>query len=316
MTLHEFDIIKQFFAAQRTHRPDVVVGIGDDCAVVDVPSDQQLVMTMDTLVADIHFFNSNVTTPYEIGYKALAVNLSDLAAMGAMPAWITLGITLPQADETWLKDFCKGLFHLAQKYNVQLIGGDLTRGPLTITIQAHGFVPKNQAIKRSGAKPGDLIYVTNTLGDAALGLLILQNKITVPEQYKNDFIFRLHQPYPQIEMGISLRHIANSAIDISDGLAADLNHILQASKVGAVIEVDRLPLSNALRECIPLDEAYHLALTGGDDYELCFTIPPEHQAVLNENVTCIGVITEKAGLDLRFKDGRSYNRAVKGYKHF
>src|SRR5579872_3431761 len=173
--LNEFAIIQHFFTTQNISRNDVILGIGDDAAIITPPANQQIVITTDTLVNGVHFLQD--TSPYDIGFKSLAVNLSDLAAMGATPAWVTLALTLPLVDETWLNDFSRGFFALASEYKTQLIGGDLTHGPLTITIQAHGLIPSGQAIQRATAKPGDLIYVTNTLGDAALGLAILQNKI-------------------------------------------------------------------------------------------------------------------------------------------
>lgn len=307
MTRHEFDIIENFFAKQTIQRCDVALGIGDDAAILTPPLKQQLVITTDTLVAGVHF--PFATAAYDIGYKSLAVNLSDLAAMGADPAWITLALTLPEADDEWLNDFCRGLFDLAKKYQVQLVGGDLTRGPLTITIQAQGFVPNNQAIKRSTAHSGDLIFVANTLGDAAFAL---QNKDS-PEETR----IRLNRPEPQIELGRKLRGIASAAIDISDGLVADLNHILISSKVGAIVYVDQIPLSRALL-VLPQDDALKLALTGGDDYALCFTVPNDKKELLTQipNLTWIGIITEKVGLDLRFKQGSSYNSSTLGYRHF
>ncbi|MHB1948974.1 MAG: thiamine-phosphate kinase [Gammaproteobacteria bacterium] len=313
MTLHEFDIIAKYFSTQAMQRDDVVLDIGDDCAMVEVAALQQLVITTDTLVAGVHFPIN--TSAYDIGYKSLAVNLSDLAAMGATPAWFTLALTMPDANEKWLEKFSQGLFAIADRYQIQLIGGDLTRGPLTITITAHGLVPKNQALKRSGAQVGDLIYVTHTLGDAALGLLSLQNKITIASEYK-DFIYnKLNRPEPRIETGLHLRNIANAAIDISDGLIADLTHILEMSHVGATVYIDDLPISAAVRQSTS-DHLFDLALSGGDDYELCFTLPKDKTPLLKNDCTCIGVITEKSGLDLRFKDGTSYNRSNKGYQHF
>lgn len=314
MTIGEFDIIEKFFKKQSVSRDDVVLNIGDDCAILDIPTDQQLAITMDTLVAGVHF---PINTPaYDIGYKSLAVNLSDLAAMGATPAWITLALTLHNANEKWLTEFSRGVFDLAKQHNVQLIGGDLTHGPLTITIQAHGFVPKGQALKRSSAKSGDLIFVTNTLGDAALGLAIAQNKISAPKLFEEYLLKRLNRPEPQVTIGQQLLGIAHAAIDISDGLAADLRHILDSSNVGATLFVDDLPLSPALRESVSPREALHFALTGGDDYELCFTVAKDKEDLFKNHFTCIGVITEKPGLDLRYKDGSTYNDPIDGYLHF
>jgi thiamine-monophosphate kinase len=319
--MHEFDIIKKYFAAQTTHRPDVRIGIGDDAAVLTPPPGQELVITTDTLVSGIHFPES--TLPYDIGYKSLAVNLSDLAAMGASPAWITMAITLPDKDEAWIESFCNGFFTLANRYGVQLIGGDLTHGPLSITIQAMGFTPAGKAILRKGAKPGDLIYVTGTLGDAGLALRFIQKKIELDTIYQREILEKLHRPEPRLATGQHLRDIASAAIDISDGLAADLGHILAASAVGAKINIEQLPLSEALTHSLSTDEAFALALTAGDDYELCFTVPKQKQAELESQLsslpcrfTLIGEITAAKDLDLRFNNGNKYHGPLLGYQHF
>lgn len=314
MTINEFDIIRNFFTKQSVHRPDVILGVGDDCAITQVPAEYNLAITTDTLVEGIHFLKN--TTAFDIGFKALAVNLSDLAAIGAKPTWITLALTLPEANEIWLNEFSRGMLELANRYEVQLIGGDLTRGPLTITIQAHGFLPKNQALRRDAAKPGDLIYVTNTLGDAALALLFLCDKVTLEKKYQEYLLNRLHRPEPCVHIGERIRGIAHAAIDISDGLTADLEHILKNSHVGATIYVDQLPLSEAMRASIPEEQAFALALNGGDDYELCFTISPNQKKNLDFKCTCIGKINEILGLDLRFRKEKKYNGVPKGYQHF
>jgi thiamine-monophosphate kinase len=312
--MNEFDCIKKFFNAQPIHRPDVILGIGDDAAIVKAPS-QNLIITTDTLIEDVHFPKN--TSAFDIGFKALAVNLSDLAAMGATPAWITLALTLPEINELWLEQFRKGLFALMQRYHVQLIGGDLTRGSLSITIQAHGFSPGNQAIRRDNAKMNDLIYVTHTLGDAALGLLCVTHQIDINPALADSVLTRLNRPEPQIEIGEKLRGIAHSAIDISDGLVADLTHILNRSNVGAIIHVDNIPLSTALRAAVPYHQALKLALTGGDDYELCFTIPAAKKELLDFPCTCIGEIIEAPELYLLHKDKSQYTDiSIGGYKHF
>ncbi len=309
--MNEFAIIEHFFNASSIKRKDVVLGIGDDCAIVQPPPDQELLITTDTLVSGVHFLPDMAAS--DIGFKSLAVNLSDLAAKGAEPAWMTLALTLPKNDETWLKNFSTGLFELANRYHVQLIGGDLTKGPLSITIQAMGFAPKNQSLRRSNAKPGDLIYVSNTLGDAALGL---KNSMTIAKTYQDFLIARHCRPEPRIELGKQLRDIAHASIDISDGLAADLGHILNMSHVGATVYVDRLPLSNALLASVSREEGIALALNGGDDYELCFTVAPDKAHLLNTPYTCIGKITNQPGLDLRYQDEKKYNGTQAGYKHF
>lgn len=317
----EFDIIKQFFANQTTHRADVAIGIGDDAAVVTPPKDHELAITTDTLVAGIHF--PNETLPFDIGFKSLAVNLSDLAAMGATPAWVTMALTLPDENPDFIEAFCNGFFTLANRYAVQLIGGDLTRGPLSITIQAIGFIPAKLAILRSTAKPGDLIYVTGTIGDAGLALQHLQHKLILQPAYQRDALERLHRPEPRIATGKSLLSLASAAIDISDGLAADLNHILQASNVGAILMVENLPLSEALTHTLTPEKAIALALTAGDDYELCFTVPAAKRAELEMKLsatpcqfTCIGEITAKPSLELRYNNGNNYHGPVLGYQHF
>ncbi|MDI1352139.1 MAG: thiamine-phosphate kinase [bacterium] len=240
--MNEFELITHFFANQhQPHRQDVVMGIGDDCAIVEVPQGQQLLVSMDTLVSGVHF--PITTTPYDIGYKALAVNLSDLAAMGANPAWITLALTLPTADQQWLSSFKEGFFGLAKQFQVVLIGGDTTRGPLALTVQAHGFVPHGQAITRQNAQPGDLIYVTNTLGDAGLALKHLNHEVNIPSQFTELLLNRLNRPMPRVKEGLLLRNYATAMIDLSDGLISDLGHILKKSGVGALIHLDKIPLS-------------------------------------------------------------------------
>jgi thiamine-monophosphate kinase len=315
--MKEFEIIKTFFQTQRLKQKDVTLGIGDDCAIVNVPPKHQLAMTTDTLVAGVHFPES--TSAHDIGHKSLAVNLSDLAAMGATPSWFTLAITLPKVDEQWLQDFCKGLFTLAEKFQTQLIGGDLTCGnQLTITLSAYGFLPQDLALRRDKAKVGDLIFVTNTLGDAALGLALLQKRITLQDAAEHNafLIKKLNLPEPQIEIGKQLLLIAHAAIDISDGLAADLTHILEKSSVGATLYVDELPLSNALCASVSKADAIQLALNGGDDYELCFTIPPEKAHLVPPQCTHIGIITSTQGLHLQYKNGEPYFNPIHGYQHF
>jgi thiamine-monophosphate kinase len=312
--MNEFDIIRQIFKTQAITRQDVALGIGDDAAILTPPLNQQLVTTTDTLISGVHFPEN--TSAYDIGYKALAVNLSDLAAMGATPAWLTLALTLPNADPTWLHDFAKGFFELSTQHHTQLIGGDLTHGALSITIQATGFIPEGQALKRSDAKPGDLIYVTNTLGDAALALNFLQKKISIPANYLEFILARLNRPTPRVAIGEELRNVAHAAIDISDGLAADLKHILENSHVGATVNVESIPLSEALRHSVNKEQAIALALSGGDDYELCFTVPPNKKNHIPANCTCIGEITTSNELDLRYSDNTKYNLQNAGYQHF
>lgn len=316
----EFDIINQYFATRALHRSDVRIGIGDDAAVVKPEPGSELIITTDTLVAGIHF--PETTLPYDIGHKALAVNLSDLAAMGAAPAWVTLALTMPREDSEWIQLFCNGFFSLADRYSVQLIGGDLTRGPLSITVQALGFAPAGKALLRSGAKPNDLIYVTGTLGDAGLALKCLKQNISLGAPIHSQVMERLNRPEPRIAEGNALLPLATAAIDISDGLAADLLHILDASGVGAVIHTNQLPLSEAVTASLSQADAVKLALTAGDDYELCFTLPAEMRGTLerlpsiHSRLTCIGEITRQRGLELRNQNGTSYHGPISGYQHF
>ena len=292
----EFEIIQHYFAKQIHQRTDINRGIGDDAAIVTPPTHHTLAITTDTLVANHHFFEK--TDPLYIGHKALAVNLSDLAAMGATPAWMTLALTLPNTDKAWLQAFCRGLFKLAKQHQVALIGGNLARGPLSITIQALGFLPKNRALLRSGAKPGDLIYVTGTLGDAGLALQYLQKKISIPTRYQKTLLKRLYCPEPRIDCGQRILTLATAAIDVSDGLASDLGHILEASNTNATLYVDQLPRSQMMKQIVSSEKAISLALTAGDDYELCFTIPPGKRKQLEKALrtldcryTCIGEMT-------------------------
>ncbi|MCB1824348.1 MAG: thiamine-phosphate kinase [Candidatus Competibacteraceae bacterium] len=322
MPVSEFSLIERYFAAHRFQRLDVALGIGDDCALLLPPADQQLAITVDTLVAGVHFFAD--ADPESVGHKALAVNLSDLAAMGATPAWATLALTLPQADEPWLAAFCRGLFALADRYGVQLIGGDVTHGPtIVITLQVHGFVPPGLALRRDGAKPGDGLYVTGTPGDAGLALAATFGKASVAEGHAGSIRARLERPEPRIAEGLALRGIASAAIDISDGLAQDLGHILERSRVGARLEVERLPLSPALAASLDRKAAVMTALTGGDDYELCFAVPPERTLQLESSAagwecrcTRIGVVTAEPGLRLVRADGSALHLEQRGYDHF
>jgi thiamine-monophosphate kinase len=314
--LNEFTLIEEFFTKKLPSPTDVLLGIGDDGAVLKVPADQALVIAVDTLVAGVHFPVD--TAAADIGFKALAVNLSDLAAMGAYPRWITLALTLPAMDTAWLQAFAQGLFTLADQYQIQLVGGDTTRGPLTITIQAHGFVPAQQTLRRSGAKIGDKIYVSGTLGDAGLGLQIALHNINLPSTEEQFLLQRLNRPLPRVELGLLLRQFATSAIDISDGLLADLTHITEQSHVGATLTAEQLPLSSALSRSLSHHEALQLALTAGDDYELCFTIPAarEQEFLLASNqhpCTCIGFISEEPGITLV---DFPHSLLATGYRHF
>lgn len=307
----EFSLVERLNALNPVRRDDVLLGIGDDCAILKLPVNTELAITTDTLIAGVHFLEN--TSADAIGYKALAVNLSDLAANGAEPAWATLALSMPQDDPVWLEDFAKGFFRLAKQYGVHLVGGDTTQGALSITVQACGFVPFDQTLRRMGAKPGDYIYVSGFLGDAGLELISKQGG---PGS-------RLDYPVPRVELGMSLRNIATAAIDISDGLVADLGHILTASNVGATIHLEQLPLSDFLRSHCEINIGQELALSAGDDYELCFTVAPE-KAFEIENlikvkglpITAIGTIEAQSGL--RILDLNRQQVVVKksGFRHF
>jgi thiamine-monophosphate kinase len=313
----EFTLIEQYFQRPLPGRADVVLGIGDDAALLRVPEGQELVVTVDTLVAGVHFPPD--TAPESIGHKALAVNLSDLAAMGATPAWATLALTLPAADHDWLRAFAEGFFTLADAHAVRLVGGDTTRGPLSLTVQAMGWVPRGQALRRAGARAGDAILVSGTLGDAALALRQLPTADPVLRA-------RLERPQPRLAAGQALRDLASSAIDLSDGLLADLGHVATASGVAAELWVDALPRSARFRASLGGAEQpawYALPLAGGDDYELCFTLPPtrleamrERMARLDLPVTQVGWIRAGQGITCHHEDGRDYRPAAAGYDHF
>ena len=317
--MNEFGLIRSFFAHQPVQRADVAVGIGDDAAVLDLPPGCQLVVSTDMLVAGVHFLPG--TEAQAVGYKALAVNLSDLAAMGADPAWFTLNLSLPAADEVWLRGFCEGLFGLAGRYGLQLVGGDTTRGPLTVGIQIAGYVPSGQALLRSGARPGDGVYVTGQLGDAALGLMCLQGQLQLADSDRVRVIQRLERPVPRVREGQTLRGLASACIDVSDGLAADLGHVLDASGAGACVELAALPLS-PVYQGVHGRTGWDPAVAGGDDYELCFTVPPRHEPAVVERmrpfggVRRIGVVESAPGLRLRDPSGAEYRPQADGFDHF
>ena len=317
MPLSEFDLINKYFRDAFKDGPEVQCGIGDDAAVVSVPPGMHLAVSMDTLVAGIHFHST--TSPQDIGYKSLAVNLSDMAAMGAEPHWVTLSLTMPENDPDWLAAFMAGFRILADQYSLSLVGGDLTHGPLSITVQIHGYLPEGTGLYRHGAMTDDLIYVSGTLGDAGLGLGVIEGRCKTDEKFREYLLSRLHRPTPRIELGMALGKIANSAIDISDGLLADLNHILLASNKGAVINIDDLPVTDAVKQ---QHDAVDLALTCGDDYELCFTLPPDKQARVERElknfcpISCIGKITDGNAIAWQRTDGSLYHPKGKAYRHF
>ena len=318
--MNEFEIIARYFKrAYPESQGDLRLGIGDDAAIIRPAADAELLVSMDTLVAGAHFFAD--TPPADIAHKALAVNLSDMAAMGARPRWLGLSLTLPGYDADWLSRFAAAFHDLAGRYALVLIGGDLSRGPLSVTVQIQGEAPRGRALRRAGAQPGDHIYVTGELGAAAWALQCLRKDR--PEAATEAERARLHRPEVRVKTGLALRDVAHSCIDISDGLLADLGHILTASGLGAELMLPAIPLSQSLKTQ-PRATALELALSGGDDYELCFTLPPDLPApalaALGRDcpVHHIGRTTPPgAGLKLLQADGRLYQPAsVGGYRHF
>ncbi len=318
----EFELIQTHFAKWQQQNASVELGIGDDAALINFPETHHLVVTTDLFLPGIHFPED--TSPEDIAYKALAVNLSDLAAMGAKPGWFTLSLAMPESDSKWLKGFAKSLAETAQFYNVALVGGDTSRGPLTINIQAMGQVPKEKALRRDNAEPGDYIYCTGTLGDAALGLAIVRGEHRVmDDEDRLYFYHRLSRPMPRVAAGMSLRSGASAAIDISDGLVADLSHVLKASGgLGAIINLEDLPLSEPLQRHLGEINAWEMALSGGDDYELCFTVSEKQQGMLETslsnagcNFTCIGRVTGKN--EIQFQNaGTNVSLNLKSFEHF
>jgi thiamine-monophosphate kinase len=314
----EFDLIKQYFAPLARYLDEsVLVSTGDDCAVVAPPFGSSLCISIDTMVEGIHF--PKKAPAFELGYRSLAAALSDLAAMGATPAFFTLALTLPETDSVWLKYFSAGLKELADLFQIPLLGGDTTRGPLTISIQVHGYIAK-PALLRSGAQEGDILAVSGTLGDAgaALDFLTTNGCGCESDTSKAYLISRYYKPMPRIELGKVLLDFASSCIDISDGLLAEAEHISEASAVRVLIDSSLLPLSSQLLELNSLAKAKELALTAGDDYELLFTVPENNWANLisalpEGSISKIGAIQSGTGVEL---DGISSNKLRKGFQHF
>ncbi len=318
MAANEFDLISRYFSALGPRQPGTRLAVGDDCALLQLPADQQLCVTTDTLVADVHFFAD--TAPEDIAWKSLAVNLSDIAAMGARPRWIQLALTLPEVDENWLAKFSQEFARKLRLHDCQLTGGDITRGPLSVTITAMGQIREGRALTRSGAQVDDLVIVTGSLGEAAAGLKYAHARTMTADRM--NLVKRLQRPEPRVALAERLVGLATSAIDISDGLLADLGHILAASNVGAELDIEQLPLSPSLIICEGTDEARTLALSGGDDYELCFTLPSRHwQEVqtlarkLEVPVSRVGFIQEEPNLVCRL-NRNLYEPQATGYQHF
>lgn len=317
MPQSEFSLIQQYFHGVGRSKYAATLSIGDDAAVVQVPSGKQAVVCVDTLVAGVHF--PEQTTAADLAYKALAVNLSDLAAMAAEPAWFLLSLTMPESDEVWLQAFSQGLKQIADDYQIELIGGDTCRGPLSVTIQATGLVDNNNYVTRSGAQPGDRILVSGELGNAALGLAHVKGELQLPDDLIMPCISALNRPLPRLALSPLLGEYATAAIDLSDGLVGDLKHILTASGVGARLRQSDLPVNEFIRQ----NQIYQYALNGGDDYELCFTIKPQHLAQISlwnaHHADCalqdIGEISE-SGYFLETEHQPIDLNESRGYLHF
>lgn len=317
MAADEFSLIQRYFAAVGAPNPNTRLGIGDDAAVCVVPPGMQLVASIDTLISGVHFLPD--TAPADIAYKALAVNLSDLAAMAAEPAWFLMSLTLPEAEEGWLDEFSLALAESARAYRIELIGGDTCRGQLSITIQVSGLVPESKYVTRSRARPGDLIAVSGRLGSAALGLAHLRGQLSLPDDIRDQSLNALLRPRPRLELMPFLRRHATAAIDISDGLQADLGHLLESSRCGAVIERSLLPVDDWIRD----NDEYRFAVSSGDDYEICCCIPAGDRASIETwnrdspdcPLTLIGEISE-AGF-VMLEDGKPVDlQGQQGFRHF
>jgi thiamine-monophosphate kinase len=320
MALTETSLIERYFRAAGAQRSDVTLGIGDDAAILSVPPGSALVATTDTLVAGVHFPHGSPAA--SIGHRALAVNLSDLAAMGARPAWALLALTLPEAQEAWLQEFSAGLGALAQEYRVALVGGDTTRGPLCVTVQLLGLVPADAALQRGGARAGDALFVSGTPGDAAAGLALEQRRLEASRAAAEYLRERFLLPSPRVALGQRLREYASACIDVSDGLLGDAGKLAQASGVAVEVLFEALPVSEALRATLGDEGARRLALSGGDDYELCFTVPAANIAQLHAQLppaqwgyARIGSVRAGDGAHV-LRDGTVMEFSHSGYQHF
>ena len=316
--MDEFELIRRHFARAAKPRGDVSLGIGDDAALLKVPAGQELAVSTDSLISGVHF---PADLPADaVGHRALAANLSDLAAMGAAPAWVLMALTLPEADERWLEEFSRGFFALADIHGIALVGGNMARGPLNVTLTVHGLVEQGTALTRAGAQVGDLVYVTGHPGDAAAGLQLLQ---AGSADLQHPCVRRFAYPEPRLAAGSALRGVASAAIDVSDGLLADLGHLLEARGFGAKLSLERLPVSPELLSLQGQEEAWHLALTGGDDYELCFTVHAQRVAEAEARLeaagcpaACIGAIEAAPGILCVDCHGAPREYARPGHRHF
>ena len=316
MALGEFELIARYFSRPVARR-DVLVGVGDDAALLEVPAGQALAAATDTLVEGRHFLPD--APPESVGHQALAVNLSDLAAMGAEPAWALLALSLPEPDTHWLEGFARGFHALADRAGLTLVGGDTVRGPRVVTVQVLGFVPAGLALRRDGARPGDVLYASGSLGDAAAGLKLLRDGRRADTD--SSLVRRYRFAEPRLALGIALRGVASAAIDVSDGLLGDLGKLCDASGVGAILELEQLPLSRALLASFDATQAERFALGGGDDYELAFAVPRAAVSEMETSLGTIGRITRigeiVTGHGVRCqRAGQTVEPEIAGYDHF
>ena len=321
--MNEFALIERYFK-RAPRNADVRIGIGDDGAVIAPAPGLEYVMTVDMLVEGRHFRAG--ADPRGIGHKTLAVNLSDLAAMGALPRFVLLAGALPESDPDWVAAFMEGFDALAREYDVELIGGDTTRGPRTLCVTAIGELPGGTAITRSGASPGDVVYVSGRLGDAALALAARDGRVDIEQSSLGALERRLDEPQPRVALGVALRGVASAALDVSDGLTGDLSHVLAASRVGASLALRALPMSDDLRQMMEGGQrelALGCVLAGGDDYEICFTASPAMRErvesialALSLPLTPIGAITVDPLLTINDEDGRALSALPRAYDHF
>lgn len=316
MPAGEFELIEKYLSRLGGQRDDVVLGVGDDAALLRPPPGLELAWAVDTIVEGVHFPVGLEAA--DVGHRVLAVNLSDMAAMGAQPAWALLALTLPDADEEWLRGFARGLHDLAREHGTAIVGGDMTAGPRSATLTIVGFVPAGQALRRDGARAGDEVWISGTPGDAAAGLAALDGVLQAPAAVLAPLIERFRRPQPRVTLGLVLRGVATACIDVSDGLAADLGKLCAASRVAASLDTTGLPLSAAMRGAADPARARRLALTGGDDYELLFTVPPGTDCAplarsAGVELARIGVIGEGAGVRI---DGEPAAELGHGFDHF
>lgn len=322
----EFSLIERYCQDIGTSHSLTQIGVGDDAAVVRIPHGKELVVSVDSMVEAVHFFAN--TDPKLIAHKLVAVNLSDMAAMGAQPKWATLALTIPVIDEKWLSAFSNSLNNIAKAYELQLIGGDTTQGPLTLSMQIMGLVNQGTALTRSKSSAGDDVYVSGNIGDAGLALAGLEGRVELADEAQAELRRSLDTPTPQVALGLSLSGLASACIDVSDGLLADLGHIATSSKVGIQLDVDKIPLSKLFLEIHPGSEGLELALTGGDDYQLAFTANPIRRDKLSQISTQLGIRISRIGrvikaqqpnearLDLLYHGDPYVLKRDTGFQHF